>query len=125
MRDRLRRRKHVTAWINPHEPDSIAFPLLVDSQRTEVTVITDIHKLEHHPAGLEINYLAVEERAGSRSYVSRIEVVGENDILLSYEKEETVTDPDSNRIFGSRIGTWLRFVPQQDGSYEILKGLTY
>ena len=116
-------------------PDSIAFPLLITESETSRTYITGIREigkdLLERIGGGELWYLDVESQSETPGWkrVESTEVAGENDIFLDYEIEtrwnEKTTGPDSDGIStmyggnGSMTGTWLRFVPQQDGSYEI------
>ena len=108
--------------------DSIAFPLLIAEDEKSKTYITHISK-DDCPAGSELLYLELRDEGNSWRRIESIEVAGENDIFLGYEEEtrrnEIITGPDSDGVFtsdgesGSRTRHWLRFVPQEDGSYEV------
>ena len=101
--------------LNDSELDSIAFPLLVREDETSQTFILNISKTDF-VAGSELEYVEWLYEDNSLKPVYNIEIVGENDILLNCEEATYII---GNGIAGSRTGTWLRFVPQGDGSYEV------
>ena len=114
----------------PNEPipDSIPFPLLIAEDEKSKTYITHISKDDRF-AGSELLYLELRDEGNSWRRIESIEVAGESDIFLDYGEEtrrnEIITGPDSDGVFtsdgggGSRTSTSLRFVPQEDGSYDI------
>ena len=111
--------------------DSISFPLLVAESKTDRTYITNIQENRGHLERLAIEelwYLDYRDTGDGMEPVESVEVAGENDIFLTYEVEQrgnetAAVGPDG--LFplyggrGVRTTMWLRFAPQQDGSYEI------
>ena len=108
------------AWVGQLR-DSVVFPLLVDhsddeSERKSKTWITRIDKLDW---SVDVELLYFEDK----------DISGADDIFLSFgieeRGEEMLTGPDERGFYESdggiiyNNGCFLRFVPQEDGSYEV------